>query len=163
MLRLLILLLALTIPPPARADAELFHAAGVLRSRGVSISDDSCPPSTIARYAISSRRITFCPDAITSVAMLREAMAHEVVHAVQHCIAIRRGEPHTLHTIASAIDGEGLTALLTLKRITHIQRGAVVARSTATTSIANSYRLELEAYALESRLDIALNFFIAYC
>lgn len=79
--------------PQAKADTTTIDtAAALLQQGGVAlIRMPLCVPGQLALYVPSKRQIQLCPDASGNQQQLLKTIAHEAVHAAQHCTAIRFG------------------------------------------------------------------------
>ena len=84
---------ALTFATPAQAyvsqaDIEATRAiVQKLRATGVTVTTpSSCPGGQAGLYSFSTSTLTICPLAMQSRELFVETIAHEAVHAAQHCV-----------------------------------------------------------------------------
>ena len=146
------------------AHAEAIHDAdrwgNALDRAGINVVlSDHCPPNLLASYTPSRRAITLCRGRYDSNAELYDAIAHESVHAIQHCAARRLGSTALL-PIANLIAqdnpklaGEFLLATTEVSASKTYQMQA----STRFNGRAFALQLEREAYALETAHDTVIS------
>lgn len=153
---------------PTHASASTWEAwfqwAGANAARsGVRITfPNTCPPSQAAGYLIASRTIFLCPAAFSrGEAYVAEALAHEAVHAAQHCVAIGTGRSgfSSLSTLLAA-HGHG-TELLQRAQKAIATKGDVIRASSK--GNAEMLLIEAEAYALEDHPTQAIQVMAAVC
>ncbi len=161
------------LPLPALADAAtiawLDQASATLRRGGVNtILKENCPPQFIASYVISRREIHICPLAATyGWPMLKEAIAHEAIHAAQHCNgdamggATLRPLGHYLMAKLPDTDPE-LGSFFQLMDLVRQQKQQQIEDSVAGRGDL-FLLLEVEAYAFEDAPSEALDLFMAFC
>ena len=165
---LLTLSCALSALLPAHANASSWQAwfqwAGYQSARsGIRITFPSaCRPDQAAGYILSSKTIFLCPESLArGEAYAAEALAHEAVHAAQHCVALRLGQSGLI-SIGSllATHGHG-TNLLVLAQQTIASKGDVIRASAKGNP--QLLLVEAEAYALEDHPTQAIQVMSAVC
>lgn len=165
---LLTLSCALSALLPAHASASTWEAwfqwAGANAARsGVRITfPNTCRPGQAAGYLIASRTIFLCPAAFSrGQAYVAEALAHEAVHAAQHCVGIGLGSGGFV-SLGSllATHGHG-TDLLTKAHNAMASKGDVIRNSA--NGRPDMLLIEAEAYALEDHPTQAIQVMAAVC
>lgn len=148
----------------ARTWAEWFHWAGdIARQAGVTIRNpQSCPPGFAAYYQRSDHSITLCPGARQrGPAYLAEALAHEAMHAAQHCAGVRTGAPGPIALGPLVAADTGDTGLL------EMANNAIRAKNDgvrfSTRRHPQSVMEEAEAYAMEDHPTLALQYLQVAC
>jgi len=164
---------ALSFSQPALADAAtnrwIDDAVTTLRHGGVStVVRDNCQPGYMAYYQPADRVLAICPLArFYGPAMVQESIAHEAIHAAQHCAGRWMGVKHmiplgTYYMNRVPAGDPGLETFFKLMAHTYATRRLVINRSTAGGS--ELLRLmEIEAYAYEIRPDTAMDIFAEFC
>ena len=163
---------ALALATPAQAElsphlkAEARAWGTSFRQAGVSfVSSESCEPDLAAHYEPGNRTITVCRNNVRTIDLYRESVAHEAIHAAQHCVGKRLGVDAMLpiQTFLAQIDPKlGFEWQLTINNATE-GKSAEIAKSTTFNTRGITVSLEREAYALESDSATALKIFRAAC
>lgn len=82
----------LTLAAPVRAAPVLGERlADTLERNGIAIQYDTgrCRlPGVLGSYNLTRRLITLCPAKMRSPRQLYEVLAHEAIHAAQHCAGV---------------------------------------------------------------------------
>jgi len=159
--------LAVAAPAQAFTKTEAHAWGNAFGKAGVRfISDDHCAErDLLGLYQPESRTITVCTNNIPTLALLRETIAHEAIHAAQHCVGRRLGVDSLLpiHTMLASSDPE-----LAYKWQLGINEAAARKSSQVALSADHNTRgltvqVEREAYAMESRPDYAIQMLRAAC
>jgi len=149
------------------ADTRAERWAQALHRNGTGlVLDKHCASDLAGIYSTRYRTITVCLNNISSVDELYEVIAHEAVHATQHCIGIANGKPGELLPISVFLaqhDPALATQWMAMMRYggelkQYAMRGSRQYNHNPTTPL-----LEEEAYTLEDRPDDALFFFNDLC
>ena len=152
------------LSPHLRAEARAWGTA--FRQAGVSfVSSESCEPDLSAYYEPGNRTITICESNVETVDDYREAVAHEAIHAAQHCVGRRLGvdDMLPLHTMLAEKDPEIAYKWQLAVNKAAARKGDLLAQSREFNSRGITAPLEREAYALESDSAAALKIFRAAC
>jgi hypothetical protein len=121
---------------------------------GVTIATPTiCPSDMWGEYNYSTATLTLCPDTLKNDAMAVETIAHEAIHAAQHCV----GGPLVSTVSPNRVDGY---AERIVAAIGHKSRH--VLRVTENLSEAARVR-EYEAYAFEGHPDLVLQILNKVC
>ena len=144
----------------ARAWGAAFGQAGVRF-----VDSKSCPPGLAAKYEPANRTITVCSNNVRTVYHYREAVAHEAIHAAQHCVGLRLGVDTMLplQTKLAEYDPELAYKWQLMVNELVANKGDALAQSKRFNSRGITAPLEREAYAVESQNDLALGLFRAAC
>jgi hypothetical protein len=150
---------ALSFATPAQAyvsQADIAATKGIiqkLRSIGVTINTPSqCINDLAGEYSHSTSTLTVCPAAMASEALLIETVAHEAVHAAQHCVG------GAIATVNGRSANENAKLLIDMVG----DKFADVARVTEGLSPAARVR-EYEAYGLEDSPATVLSILNKVC
>jgi hypothetical protein len=159
-------------PAPALADpatqAWIRRATVTLQRGGVgTYVREDCPPGFLAKYVIPRREIHLCPLAVAhGWPVLKEAIAHEAIHAAQHCNGDIMGETQLVPLIyfwaSHSPNDPKLAQFMNVLRDTYRRKGHQIDRSVANRGD-RLLVLETEAYALEGTPDEAMEIFAAFC
>ena len=159
---------ALALAAPAQAftqsDARAWGAS--FREAGVRyISKEDCAPNLSAFYEPKTRSIHVCMTNIHTVELYGEALAHEAIHAAQHCVGEVLGvdAPLPIQTLLAQTNPK-----LAFEWQLHVNNAVkgksdLVAKSMRVNTRGLTVSLEREAYALESNPATALRMFRAAC
>lgn len=169
---LLAALAAITFASPPAAGSSpqwVDHAQRVLASGGVSLTyGPGCPVGQLAAYRPAIRSVHLCSAvAQGGWAVVIEAIAHEAIHAAQHCAAAMVRSPQPLIPLGLVVHrryGENSPEFRKLQQflVTEIAgKTDQVYASGRGDSYINA--LELEAYAFEGHPRQALDIFQAFC
>jgi hypothetical protein len=157
--------LALQTPLPAQASAYqtwLNWAARIAADAGVSIRVQPCSSRRAGSYIPSQRTIVLCQAAVLhSRALTVETLAHEAVHAAQHCVGRATGTGG-LVPIGQLLAAQGQGTEL-LELATQAIRNKALDVTYSTKSNPNTLMSEAEAYALESHPNLAFQLLAAVC
>lgn len=129
--------------------------------------NQNCPRGVAGFYDRPTRTIHVCMKAIRSVPELLEVVAHEAVHATQHCAAIAHGRPDVLMPISmfvgthDPIAGAEMAGLMRQKATA--RRASGVAFSSSMNGHHTTPALEEEAYALEDHTTLAQDLLRTVC
>jgi hypothetical protein len=161
-------LAALTIATPAQAalsEQDLRFIGRSLSRAGVSIDiKETCKPGLAGWYESSTKQIAVCINNLSSTNEVDELIAHESIHAAQHCVGAILDVPG-LMPIAMLLSTKPELSDWWLRKV----NGAVTvnARGIAGSSAFNTRgltpQLEREAYAMESNPMEANRLFRAAC
>lgn len=155
----------LTTTPNAQAGTweQWFRWAGASLNRsGISVDINSpCDPRAASYYIPSRRTILLCHGALSNgPAFMAEAIAHEAVHAAQHCLGLAHNRD-TLMPISTFLAARGYTHFAGITRQTLYSRASSVSGSMR---IGNgSALIEAEAYAMEKHPTQAIELLEASC
>ena len=157
---------ATLLPTAALANPSeaWFRWAGQMAARsGVRIDiRNNCPATRAGGYILSTRTIQLCQGATSNgLAFLAETLAHEAVHAAQHCVGLHTGS-NDMVPIGQllAAHGQG-TQLLEMATRTIAIKGHNITGSTRGDS--RLLMIEAEAYALEDHPTQAIQLMEAVC
>ena len=159
---------ALALAAPAQAftqsDARAWGAS--FREAGVRyITEEDCAPDLSAFYEPKTRSIHVCINNIHTVELYGEALAHEGIHAAQHCVGEALGvdAPLPIQTLLAQTNPK--LAFEWQLSVNHATEGKsdVMAKSMRLNTRGITVSLEREAYALESDTAAALRMFRAAC
>ena len=163
---------ALTLATPAQAElsprlkAEARAWSAAFTQAGVRfVNSRSCPPDMAAQYEPGNRTITVCVNNVKTLDFYRESVAHEAIHAAQHCVGRRLGVNAMLplHTMLAETDPELAYKWQLAVNDAVAGKGDALAQSKSFNSRGITAPLEREAYAVESQNDFALKLFRAAC
>ncbi|MEB3320120.1 MAG: hypothetical protein VKI63_04185, partial [Cyanobium sp.] len=90
LIRALLAVLLLAAPVHARPVPGK-RLVGALLRNGVNIQFDTgrcSQPGVLGSYSRTHRKITLCPARMRSPRQLYQVLAHEAVHAAQHCAGV---------------------------------------------------------------------------
>ena len=150
-------------PAAASSPDWLRWAASSIRQAGVEITTPpTCKANTAALYTFSTRTITICPEAVRrGYSYVAEALAHEAVHAAQHCLGRRLGlnAPRPIGIWLSQEFGD--ERLLSFTKRTAGRKAADIHASTRLNP--SYYMAEMEAYALEDFPNEAIQLLTEIC
>lgn len=159
---------ALLWPAAAQAQSETARRWGItFHQAGVQMEvDRDCRGSIAGHYTPSSRTITVCLNNINSIRELYAVMAHEAIHAAQHCVGIANGRPGELMPLSIVLAKSD--PALAVQWMAVMRRGGE-AKSYGMSGSRRHNRslttplLEEEAYTLEDHPEDALSFFRSAC
>jgi hypothetical protein len=161
-------LASVAIASPANAalsNQELRLIGRSFERAGVSlVSKKGCKPGLAGSYKPSTKTITVCLGNINSPEGLDEVVAHESIHAAQHCAATALGVPGLL-PISVLLSTKPDLAADWLRMVDNAS--AINAKGIAGSSAVNTRGitplLEREAYAMENDPMAANGLFRAAC
>ena len=161
-------LASVAIASPASAalsNQELRLIGRSFDRAGVSlVGKENCKPGLAGLYTPSTKTITLCLGNINSPEDLDEVVAHESIHAAQHCVATRLGVPGLL-PISVTLSTKPDLAASWLHMVDNAS--AINAKNIAGSSAVNTRGitplLEREAYAMENDPMGASQVFRAAC
>jgi hypothetical protein len=161
-------LASVAIASPANAALsrqELRLIGHSFKRAGVSlVSKEVCKPGLSGFYTASTKTITLCLSNLNSPEDIDETVAHESVHAAQHCTATALGVPGLLPISITLSTNPDLAAAW-LRKVNNAS--AIHAKGIAGSSAFNTRGitplLEREAYALENEPMAANGLFRAAC
>jgi len=159
--------LAVAAPAQALTDSQIQAWGSSFRAAGVKLADkDQCDePDLLGLYEPHNRTITVCLNNISSVELLHETIAHESVHAAQHCVGKRLGTDTLLplQTMLATTNPKLAYEWQLMVNKAAARKSSEVALSAGHSTRTLNAQIEREAYALESRNDFALKMFRAAC
>lgn len=151
----------------ANADDRARRWGATLRRNGTGlVFKENCANSLVGVYSTRYRTITVCLNNISSVDELYEVVAHEAVHATQHCIGILNGRPNKLLPISVFLaqhDPALATQWMAMMRYGGERKQYAMRGSRQFNHDPATPLLEEEAYTLEDRPEGALFFFNDLC
>ena len=163
------LLAALAFATPAQAltDSQIQAWGSSFKAAGVKLVDkDNCDePDLLGLYQPHNRTITVCFNNISTVELLHETIAHESVHAAQHCVGRRFGIDTLLplHTMLATSNPKLAYEWQLMVNKAAARKSSEVALSAGHNTRTLDAHIEREAYALESQNDFAFKMFRAAC
>jgi hypothetical protein len=158
--------LALATPAQAFTQSEARAWRTSFREAGVRyIAKEDCAPVLSAFYQPKTLSIYVCRNNIRTVQQLKEATAHEAIHAAQHCIGETLGvdAPLPIQTLLAQSDPKLAFKWQIAVNSATEGKSDVMAKSTTFNTRGITVSLEREAYALESDSAAALKMFRAAC
>ena len=158
--------LSLLLPNPALANSWAKRAAAILRTGNVELTTGRfCNGMRVATYTKINRTIDLCPLAFATEQSLKEAIAHEAIHAAQHCAGLAKGRDTYRPLGLVLLDGDypnGTAVLLRVVNDAQATKSRQIASSNPTGSLLIKM-LESEAYGFESYPDDAIGIFQLFC
>jgi hypothetical protein len=162
--------ITLIFPSTAKGSPEwVDHAQQVFAGGGVRLTyGPGCPVNQLAAYRPTHRNIHICKAAtLGGWPMVIESIAHEAIHAAQHCAATLVGSRRQLVPLGAVVHrqyGENSAEFRKFQQFLLAQVAGKTDRVYAS-SRGDSYAsaLELEAYAFEGHPRQALDVFRAFC
>lgn len=153
-------LAALCFTSPARAyvsEANIGYTKAIiqkLRDTGVTIvRPTTCPRSLVGKYEPSTAVLMLCPSAMADEELFVQTVAHESIHAVQHCVG---GPLANVNGHSAEDNAKTLVEAIGRDKLPHVLR---VIQGLGPVAAINEY----EAYALEDFPDIALGLLNRFC
>jgi len=142
----------------------------VLQRAGITLDfkEDCGSTSLVGRYDPADRTLTVCMDVVMTAAdpaaLADETIAHETVHAAQHCLGRKLGMSGMVPLQLAFTDDADLTSWW----INYVNRNTVGKQRELGLSSAYNKRgitptLEREAYALEGEPELVFKYFRAVC
>ena len=151
---------ALTFATPAQAyvsQADQDATKGIiqkLRATGVTITRPTiCPKGMAGKYDFGTATLMLCPSAMNNEALFVETVAHEAVHAAQHCAQ----GPLVMTVRPERVDGYSKNIAMAIgNKWAHVDA--------QTQGLDQEQRvMEYEAYAFESRPTTVLSILNKVC
>lgn len=153
-------LCTLGLSSPALAAPTLSQWVDALNRAGVQRRiSDSCERNTYATYRHDINAITLCNSAFSNEQILLETIAHEAIHAAQHCLALR----HDRRGLMSFIVGMRLWDRQKADATEQIVREGLYYRNIPREDYGDNQLIEYEAYYYESEPDLAMKMLLRSC
>lgn len=152
------LLTSPVLAAPAMAAPTFSQWINAIDSAGIQRKvDRHCHPGILATYRWRQHAIYLCDGAFSGDQQdLLDTIAHEAVHAAQHCMARKRGMPGLLPFSIAMREWNQGKAFAVEAGI----RGDLINRGETR---AEGDLIEIEAYSMERRPDLALELLVGAC
>lgn len=153
-------LCTLGLSSPALAEPTLSQWVNAIDRAGVQRRiSDNCESRFYAIYHHHTNTITLCDSAFSNEQILLETIAHEAIHAAQHCLALR----HDRRGLMSFIVGMRLWDRQKADATEQIVREGLYYRDIPREDYGDNQLIEYEAYYYESDPDLAMKMLLRSC